>query len=99
MQGHGVESALLGDAGELDAHDFAVIPAQAKLDREWNPDGSAHLAKDAGNQRKIAQQAGAAVALHDFFGGAAEVEVDAIEAEVFDHAGGVSEHAGIAAEK
>ena len=38
-------------------------------------------------QREFAKQAGAA-ALDYFFGGAAEVDVHGVVAEVFDHAGG-----------
>ena len=47
--------------------------------------------KICSEQRQIAQQAGAA-ALDNFFGGAAEIDVDGVVAEVFDHTRGVGHH-------
>ena len=48
---------------------------------------------------QVAEEAGAAVALHYFFCGTAEVEIDQVEAEIFDEARGVGQDAGIAAEE
>ncbi len=48
---------------------------------------------------QVAQQAGAAVAGDDALGGAAEVEVDEVEAGVLDDAGGVGEGFGVGAEE
>src|SRR5206468_9897993 len=58
-------------------------------------DGFENLA-DGG---KVAQQAGTSVALDDFFRGAAQVQVDQVEAQAFDHAGSLGHDLRIAAEK
>ena len=55
--------------------------------------------EDALDLREVAQQAGAAVAGDDALGGAAEVEVDEVEACVLDDAGGVGEGLGVGAEE
>src|ERR1035441_10247826 len=91
VQGDGVEAAILGQAGEVDADDVVVIPAHAELDGEGDGDGGANRAKDALDGRQGAQQAGAALAANDALGRAAKVEVDEIEAGVLDDAGGVCE--------
>src|ERR1035441_3184527 len=91
VQGDGVEAAVLGDAGEVDAYDVVVIPSHAELDGEGDGDGGANRAKDAPDGRQVAQQAGAAIAANDALGRAAKVEVDEIEAGVLDDAGGVCE--------
>ncbi len=49
--------------------------------------------------RQVLEQAGAAVAGDDALGGAAEVEVDDVEAGVLDDAGGVGEGLGVGAEE
>ncbi len=55
--------------------------------------------EDFGDEGQVAQQAAAAVAGDDAFGGAAEVEVDHVEAGVLDDAGGIGERGGIGAEE
>jgi hypothetical protein len=47
--------------------------------------------KDLADFGQVAQQAGAAVAADDALGGAAQVEVDGVEAGFFDDAGGFGE--------
>ena len=62
-----------------------------------NANGGANGAEENFKVRQIAQQAGAA-ALHDFFHGAAEIDVDVVEAEMFGERGGRSHHLLIGAE-
>ena len=57
------------------------------------------LLEDVLDQRQVAQQTRPAVALHDFLGRTAEVQVDQIEAEVLHHAGGVRKRRGVAAKQ
>ena len=54
--------------------------------------------EDGLDQREVAQQAAAAVAVDDALGGAAEVEVDEVEAGVLADAGAVGQRVGIGAE-
>ena len=99
VESDGIEAAVFGDAGEIDADDVLVVPAHAELDGEGNGDGGADGLEDGLDQREVAQQAGAAVAGDDALGGAAEVEVDEVEAGVLDDAGGVGEGHGVRAEE
>src|ERR1019366_1442540 len=48
---------------------------------------------------QIAQQPGAAVALDNFLGRAAEVQIDEVEPEVFHQASGIGQHGGTTAEE
>src|SRR5581483_146069 len=73
VHGDTLQSAVLGHAREVEEDQFLVVPSGAELYREGDAHGCAHALEDAANQRQIAQQAGAAVALHYFLGGAAEV--------------------------
>ena len=57
------------------------------------------VAQDTLDQRKIAQQAGAAVAGHHFFHRASEVDVDDVEAHVLAIARGVGHHVRVGAEQ
>ena len=59
----------------------------------------AHLAQKPFDQRQIAQQSRAAVALHHFLHRAAEVDIDDIEAQILADARGVGHHRGIGAEE
>ena len=99
MKGYGSESAIFGHAREFDADDFFVVPSGAEFHGEGNLHGGADRFENLADCRKVAQQAGAAVALHDFLGGTSEVQVDEVEAESLDHFGGFGHHLGIAAEK
>ena len=54
--------------------------------------------KISSQERKFAKQTGA-TALDDFLGGTAEVDVDSVVAEVFDHARGFGHDFGIGTEK
>ena len=67
--------------------EFSSQPARTLIG-ERNFHGGADGTEDFAQQREIAKKAGAA-ALDDFFGGAAEVDVHGVVAEVFDHARGV----------
>src|SRR5208337_4527718 len=58
-----------------------------------------HRFENLPDQRQIAQQSGAAIALHYFFRWAAQVQVDQVEAEVFHQARGIGQHARTAAEE
>ena len=55
--------------------------------------------KMVGDEGQVAQEAGASIAGDDAFGGAAEVEVDHVEAGFLDDAGGVGEGGGVGAEE
>ena len=99
MDGDGVETGVFGKFGEGDADDVVVVPAEAELDGERNCNGGAHRFEDFGDEGQVAEKAAASVAGDDAFGGAAEVEVDQVEAGLLDDAGGVGEGLGIRAEE
>ena len=99
MQCDGLESAVFGHPSHRDMHQFVIVPARAKLASERNRDGRAHLAQDRLHQRKIAQQAGAAVALHHFVDGAAEIDVDDVKAEFLAIGRGACHDLGIGSEE
>src|SRR5579872_172555 len=96
---NGGESAILGHAGQLDADDFFIVPSGAKFHGEGNLHRGTDGFEDAADGGEVAEQAGASVALYDLFRRAAEVEIDQVEAESFDHAGGFGHDVRIAAEK
>ena len=62
--------------------EFSSQPA-AKLDRQWDAHRGANGAKNFAEQREIPKQAGTA-ALDHFFGGAAEIDVHSVVAEVLN---------------
>ena len=99
MQCDRAQAAVFGHLGQLHADNIFVVPAGAELYREWNLDGCAHRFEDFADRGQIAQQAGAAIALDHLLRRAAEVKVDQVKAEIFDHAGRVRHHSGIAAKK
>ena len=99
MQRDRAETATFGYAGQFYADDFVVVPSGAELDRERNLHGGADRLENLPDQRKIAQQARAAVALHDFLRWAAKVQVDQVEADVFDQARCIGQHFWITAEE
>ena len=55
--------------------------------------------QDAFDQRKIAEQAGAAIAGHDLFDRAAEIDIDDIETQILAIARGIRHYLRIGAEK
>ena len=57
------------------------------------------VAQKSLHQRQIAQQAGAAVALHHFVHRAAEIDVDDVEAQILADARGIRHHLRIGAEQ
>ena len=77
----------------------SIVPAGAILHREGNGDGLAHLAQQPLHQRQVAQQPGAAVALHHLIDRTAEVDVEDVEAQVLAHAGGIGHDCRIGAEQ
>ena len=79
----------LGEFGDFDGDDGIFVPAGAELDGERDAHGGADGAENFAEEIEIAKEAGAA-ALDNFFGGAAEIDVDGVVAEVFDHFGGAS---------
>ena len=99
VEGDGGESAFFGHLRELDVDDFLVVPSGAKLDGEGNLHGGADGLEDVADERQIAQQAGASVAGDDLAGGAAEVEIDEVEAHILDDLRGFRERGRIAAEE
>jgi hypothetical protein len=99
MQRHGCHSAIFGQARQADRHEFPVVPAGAELDGERNGDGRAHLAQQQFDQRQVAQQAGAAVAPHDFVHGAAEIDIHHVEAQILADARGIGHDRGVGAEQ
>ena len=82
-----------------DRHQFLIVPAGAELHGERNRDGGADFAQHPLHQRQIAQQAGAAVALHHLVHRAAEVDIEDVEAQVLADARGVGHHGRIGAEE
>ncbi len=76
-----------------------IVPAGAELHGERDGDGGAYIAQQRSDQRQVAQQAGAAVALDDFVDGAAEVEIEDVEAEILADAGGVGHDGWVGAEE
>src|SRR5262249_22270988 len=84
VHGDGIQAAILGHAGELDADNVVVVPAQAKLYGERNFYGCAHGFKDTADDGQIFQQAGAAIAFDHALGRTSEVQIDEIEACIFD---------------
>ena len=87
------------EARQAHRHQFPVVPAGAELDGQRNGDGRAHFAQQPLHQRQVAQQPGAAVALHDLINGAAEVEIHNIEAQVLADARGIRHHRRIGPEQ
>src|SRR5262249_33528222 len=87
VEGAGVEAAVFGHLGELDADDVGVVPSHAELYGEGNSDCGADGFEDALYLGEVLEESGASVARDDAFGGAAEVEVDDIEAGVLHDAG------------
>ena len=79
--------------------DFLVAPSGAKLHRERNLHRRAHRLEDVLDERQVAQQARASIALHDLLRRAAEVQVDQVEAKVLDHARGVGQGSRVAAKQ
>ena len=88
MQRDGLQAAIFRQPRHLHGDQFAIVPAGAVFQSERNVDGGAHLAQEPFDQRQIAEQTGAAVALHYFIHGAAEIDVEDVEAEVLADAGG-----------
>ncbi len=99
MEGYGVEAAVFSEACEFDADDVFVVPAEAELDGEGDLDGGSDGLEDLLDAGEIAQEAGASVAGDDSLGGAAEVEVDEVEAGVGADLGGFGEGLGVGAEE
>jgi len=99
VEGDGLEAAILGHAGHFDHYEFFIIPARPELAGERDRDGFADSPQDRFDERQIAQQAGAAVAFHDFVHGTAEVDVENIEAQVFTDFSGRGHGFGVGAEQ
>ncbi len=104
LAGAGVESdpaqaAVFRHLGQFNADDFLIVPSRAELYGEGNFHRRAHGFEDIADRGQVAQQAGAAVALHDFFRGTSEIEVDQIESQALDDFCRFRHHLGIAAEK
>ena len=93
------QAARFRHARQFHADDLFVIPSRAEFHGEGNLHGAAHRFENLADRRQIAQQAGASVALHDFFRRAAQIQIDQIEAQALDHARGLGHHLRIAAEK
>src|SRR5262249_53116582 len=99
VHGDGIQTTVFGHAREVHADNVVVVPAEAKLYGERNLHGCADGFKDAANDRQIFQQAGAAIAFDYSFGRTSEVEVDEVEACIFDNLGGLRERVRIAAKE
>src|SRR3984893_8227943 len=98
MDSDGFDADGLRELGYVDGDDRIFVPAGADLDGQGNLHGGANGAEDLLEQRHVAKEAGAA-ALDDLFGGAAEIDVDRVVAEVFDHSCGLAHSFGGGAEK
>ena len=99
VQGDRSQPAVLGHLREVDVDNFLVAPAGAELHREWYGHGRAHRLEDVADERQVAQQSRAAIALHDLLCRTAQVQIDHVEAQVLDHARRVRQRRGIAAEQ
>jgi hypothetical protein len=99
VQSNRAQAAALGDVSQFHADDFVVVPSGAEFHGEGDFHGGAHRFKNPADQWQIAQQAGAAVALHDFLRRASKIQIDEVEAQVFDQARGVGQYGRIAAEE
>src|SRR3984893_15670901 len=89
VNGNGFDADGLGELGDVNRYDGVFVPTCAELDGKRNFYRGADGAEDLVEQRHVAKEVGAP-ALHDFFGGAAEIDVHRVVAKVFDHAGGFS---------
>src|SRR5260221_8457405 len=83
VDGDGFDADGFRELGDVNGYDGILVPAGAQLDGERDFYGGAHRAEDLLEQRHVAQQAGAS-ALHDFLGGAAEIDVAPGLGRVFD---------------
>ena len=99
MQRHGVQPLGFGHARQLQANNVGVVPAQAELHRERNLHRLAHGLENLFDPRQIAQQARAAVGADDLLGGAAEIEIDQVEAAFLNDASGLSQRFWVGAEE
>ena len=86
MQRHSIQSARLRQPRQLHAHNAVIVPSHAKLHRERNRHRRSHPLKDARNQRQVAQQSTAAVAAHNPFRRASQVQIHNVEARIFHNA-------------
>ena len=80
-------------------HGIAVlaVPAGAHLERDRHARGRDDGAEDPADQRFIAHERGARGTIADFLGGAAEVDVDDLGAELDVHARRFRHHVGVVA--
>ena len=99
VEGEGGEADVLGHFGDLDVDEFIVVPTGAELHREGDGDRRFDGFEDVGDEGEVAEAAGAAVAADDLFDGAAEVDVDEIEAEILAVTGGVGHDFRVGAEE
>ena len=95
----GLQAAVLGDASHLHRDDGLFIPSGAELAGEGNLHRRSYRAQNVFDQGQVAEQSGPAIAFDDFLDRAAEVEVDRVETEVLDDAGGIGENLRIGAKK
>src|SRR5208282_6108859 len=93
MQRQGTEAAAFRHTRQFDADNLVVVPSGAKFYGEGNLYRAAHRVENLPDQRQIAQETRAAIALHDFLCRAPKVQVDQVEAEVLHQARGVGQHA------
>src|SRR5271165_171983 len=88
VHGDGLDTGRFGELRDLDGHDGGFVPAGAEFDGQRNAHCGAHGAENLFESREIAEEARPA-AFHHFFGGAAEIDVHGVVAQVFHHFGGV----------
>jgi hypothetical protein len=99
MQGHRLQSAVLGEARHVYRHQLVVVPSGAKLHGEGDRNRRPDLGENPFHQAQVAEAAGAAIALGDLAYGAAEVDIEDVESQVLADGGGFGHHVRIGAEK
>ncbi len=98
VQGDGVQAAVFGDACELTQTMLLSFQPMRNLTVKGIETAARTRLKMTLDEGQVAQEAGAAVAADDALGGAAEVQVDDVEAGVLADAGGVGQGFGVGAE-
>src|SRR5204862_6086833 len=81
MRGNGFDANAFRHFRDVHRNNGIFVPARAQLDGQWNLHGGAGGFENILKQREIAEQTGAP-ALDDFFGGATEIDVHSVVAEV-----------------
>ena len=99
VQRNRAQATIFRHFRQFDADNLLIIPSRAEFDGKRNLHCRAHRFKNTPYPGQVAQQPRATVALDNLFRRAAQVEVYEIETQILDHASGICNHWGTAAEK